>query len=604
MITNCNCAIELDCGCSVSFDSYSDNLYSALAVGNLIGRECTLEAYVIDWYRDGVPAMTSGKNIPGLDAYHPFTGGAAIPVQAGVWTPVLRFAVIAGEMVYSRPAACRPWCRDLQGGLPSITVRALGCDIVSGGAPSGYTFRIGYKTSQDYSYATHSIRWDLPADGSMKYLALQFTTYLVPDLVQVFYNDESQPLSQYWVGQDLSGMRGDVEPNQVDLQSLKLVANFEERTYHPGDYLIIRITPSSNPNTEWILDLKCLNEGAFEGNCGFFPVSLRDIDPDSLTMVYDAVNCRYLLTFAQDVLSSSFALSNLNRYNTIMTNSSSNDSTFNSNTGMGQLILWDKVYCTGEALHTHYHVNSAGLISYAKTGNQFTFEFEHADDYSAFKAWYNGNRTNWKFSSFNQDPTHINHYKIHSIHWREVATQCGDVHIPRGIYFHWLSPVTFNDTQRTMSIEFYDIRNQYPNEQPRQRCSNTWDQISTWVNACQSTRTAQDWSGTTRCREGRPCNGVWIYEQIWNDLDKVFHWMYSYAVKSLDNVCRTPGWAQSQVYAWRWEFLRWYLRVEVTDPGDRARNFRIFSGISRETGERTGTWERIFEMQDGIRIYP
>jgi hypothetical protein len=80
--------------------------------------------------------------------------------------------------------------------------------------------------------------------------------------------------------------------------------------------------------------------------------------------------------------------------------------------------------------------------------------------------------------------------------------------------------------------------------------------------------------------------------------------MYSFAVKSLDNVCRNPGWAESQVYAWRWEFLRWYLRVEITNAQDRARNFRVSTGLSRETGERTGNWERIFEMQDGIPIYP
>ena len=104
MITNCNCAIEIDCGCTVAFDTYSDNLYSALSVGNLVGGGCTLDAYVIDWFRDGTHAMTSGKGVAGLDAYHPFTDGAAIPVQAGVWTPVLRYVVMEGEMVFPCPA--------------------------------------------------------------------------------------------------------------------------------------------------------------------------------------------------------------------------------------------------------------------------------------------------------------------------------------------------------------------------------------------------------------------------------------------------------------------------------------------------------------------
>lgn len=602
MITNCNCSEMVECGCAVSFDTYSDNLYSSLAVGNLVGGDCTFDAYVIDWYRDGVHSMTSGKGVAGLDAYHPFTGASAIPVQAGVWAPVLRYVVMGGQMVFPFPRNCVRWCRDLQGDLPLITVRALGCEIVAGSPASGYTFRIAYTTTQDFSFAARTIRFDLPADGSARYMAAQFTGYTVVDRVQIFYRDEAAPLLDYYVGSDLSQTVGENTPPMIDLQSAKFVANFSERVQQPGDYLIIKVIPSSNPNTQWVLDLKCLGPDAFD--CSFFPLTLRDIDLDHVAMTYDAVNCKYLLSFPMGIISTAWPASNLAKYITVASWKNTNDAALNETTGMVTLTLYDKIYCTGEALHTHYHVNSAGLVSYAKVGSVWTFSFEHADDYNAYKAWYNGNRANWKFSSYNPDPTHINHYKIFQITWQETATRCGDVYTHRGIYFHWLSPVTFDDQAMTMRIEFVDITNQYPNVQPRQKCDNTWEQINTWVSACQSTKSAADWSGATRCREGRPVNGIWIYQQIWNEMTKDFIITYGIPVKAMQNVCQMEGWWEYPAMAYEYQFQRLYARIEITNPDDRVGNFRISSQLNRETGEDTGVWTRIYEVENGIKIYP
>lgn len=604
MINNCNCAQRIDCGCIPEFDFWDDNLYSALSVGNLTGGSCTFEEYVIDWYRNGEHALVSGKGSnPEIQAYHPFTGSSAIPVEGGIWKPVLRYVVIASEKVWPNPHNCKKWCLELKSELPIITVRSIGCDIIYGSPASGYTFRIGYKTTQDFSFAARIIRWELPKDGSMKYLAMQFTTYLVPDLVEVFYNSESTPLLAYWVGQDLAGNRGDILPNMIDLQSVKMVANFSEREYSLGDYLSIRVTPSTNPNTEWVLDLKCLHNDSFSSDCQYFPLTLRDVEWSQTGINYDSVNCKYLITFPMQVMAAAFEGSNLNKYLTIQKIASSNDSILNATSGVATLTMWDKVFCTGEALHTHYHVNSAGLISYTKAGNTFTFIFEHADDYTAYKNWYNSNRANWKFSSYNPDPTHIDHYKIHQIAWQE-ATRCGDAYIHRQIYFHWLSPVTFDDAAKTMRIEFVDITNLYPNEQPRQKCDNTWEQINTWVSACQSTKNSADWSGSTRCREGRPINGIWIYQQVWNDLSKNFYWTYAFPVRSLENICGMSGWAEFPSFQWRWQFHRFNLLVDITDTSDRVGNFRISTQLNRETGENTGVWERVYEKKDGIQIYP
>lgn len=600
MITNCNCAQRITCGCTVSFDAYSDNLYSALSVGNLTGGSCILEGYVIDWYRNGVHTMTSGRNIPGLDAYHPFTGASAIPVQAGTWKPVLRYVVIAGEKVFPHPRNCQKWCSDLQTELPVITVMSVTCDIVAGNPASGYSFRIGYKTTQDYSFATRSIRWDLPPDGSMKYLALQFTTYYVPDRVQVFYNDETQPLRDIVVGFDRSGTRVDSDPIFLDQQWVKLVANLTEREYQPGDYLTIRVTPSSNPNTEWVLDLKCLQADAFE--CNLFPVSLREIDLDSVTISLDKALCNYQINFNVNPLSPGYTNSNIWRYLGI--SSTTNGPWFDQSTGKATLRMSDRVFCNAQALHTHYDYNSNGLITYAKTGSTFTFTFESRTDFDMYKTWYNYNRSLWKFSSFNPDPTHIDHYKIFQIAWKESPTRCGDVFTHRQVHFHWLSPVVFNDTAMTMAIGFYDIVNQYPNEQPRVKCSDTWDVINQWVNACRQAISQPDWSGSTRCREQRPVNGIWIFESVVDDMYRSFTYSEFIYLKYIQNVCTMPGWKEVPSWSWYYMFKRFVVAVEFTDPVDRMNNFILWDGLNHQTGEELATYVKIYEVKNGIKIYP
>lgn len=603
MITNCNCSERIECSCTVSFDTYSNNLYSVLSVGNLVGNGCTLDDYVIDWYRDGVHAMVSSKIIkPGIDAYHPFTGSAAIPVKAGTWVPVLRYVVIGGEKVFPTPKNCQKWCSDLQGNLPTINVLPLTCDVVSGSPASGYTFRMSYTTTQDYSYATRTVLWEMPEDGSMKYLAVQFYGYTVIDVVHVYYKDETTPLSYFAVGTDFPYTDGAADPAWIDFQSVRFVVNLTDRAYQAGDYLTIKVTPSSNPNTQWVLDLKCLNANAFQ--CDLFPLTLRDLDLDNVTISFDNANCKYLLSFPIGIMSPSYWSSNLYKYLSIAKWVNTGDAVLVDSTGMVTLTMWDKIFCTAEALHTHWHTNSAGLISYTKIGSVFTFTFEHVDDYNSYKTWYNGNRTNWKFSSFVNDPSNINYYKIFQISWQEVLTYCGDTYTWRAFQFHWNSPVTFNDTAKTMVIEFNAITNQYPNEQPRQKCDNTYETINTWVTACQNTRSAADWSGSTRCREGRPVNGVWIYQQIWNDVIKDFIIAYGIPVKKIENVCNMPGWYEFSTMAYEYQFQLINLRIEITNVNDRANNFRMSSQLVRETGANTGIWTRIYERQNGIQIFP
>ena len=56
--------------------------------------------------------------------------------------------------------------------------------------------------------------------------------------------------------------------------------------------------------------------------------------------------------------------------------------------------------------------------------------------------------------------------------------------------------------------------------------------------------------------------------------------------------------------AYEYQFQRLYARIEITNPDDRVNNYRISSQLDRETGEDTGVWTRIYEVENGIKIYP
>ena len=198
-LNNCNCGERIDCGCTVSFDSYQASSVSVLSVGNLVGGSCTFDAYVIDWYVDGQRTLVSGKgNDPAIQAHHPFTGSAAIPVIGGTWVPKIRYVVIGGEVIYNGYRKCDRWCDSLEG-LPTINVSSIGCGMKNL-TNSLYDYLISYNTSQDYSLASRTIRFDLPTDLSAVYFAFYFYGQDVADQIDIYLNESEQPLTSWIVG--------------------------------------------------------------------------------------------------------------------------------------------------------------------------------------------------------------------------------------------------------------------------------------------------------------------------------------------------------------------------------------------------------------------
>ena len=601
MITNCNCAERIDCGCTVSFDTYDNNLLSVLSVGKLIGGSCTFDEYVIDWYRNGVKVLVSGKGSnPEIEAYHPFTGQAAIPVPSGTYQPVLRYVVISGVRVFPAPKNCVKFCTDLSEPLPGITVLPINCGTTGGNPDSYYSFRIAYYTTQDYSLASRVVRFDLSQDGSTKYLALQFNGFSVADMIEAFYNDETTPLLAYICGQNLPVTNGGVTPNEIDWNAVKMVVNLTDRSYSAGDFITLKVTPSvkeSNFNTQWTLDVKCLSADAFE--CNFYRLTLRDIDFANVAMAWNAVSCQYEVTIPfVDWIGSSYLSSNMYRYAGVM-GTVPMQTSYNHLDGIAKIALKWNTSCTAYVLFGALTYNMAGQVTVVKSGTTATFTFTNINDYNVWVSSYNSCMNSSHFSNYSSDPANVNHYKWFMMQWQETMIGCGDSFVNRLLRFHYSSPVTFDSQNMIITVEMLNVSNGIT----QQDCVETYARVNEWVALVDNSIAQPDFSGTTVCRHQYPFNGHFLQEAVNQETDRVGYYGYYYHVPSLANVCPNVGW-WTQTLNWRFTFFVFYVRAIITNTSDPVNNFRIVSQLDRDTGALTGTWVTVYEKQNGVQIIP
>jgi hypothetical protein len=98
----------IECEFETYFDSYVAESFGVLSVGSLKidfdedmdGEFGGLEAYVIDWYLDGVKQFSTGYGLDGQGYYaysHPFEDvDKVLNVQSGTWIPRVRFVDVDG----------------------------------------------------------------------------------------------------------------------------------------------------------------------------------------------------------------------------------------------------------------------------------------------------------------------------------------------------------------------------------------------------------------------------------------------------------------------------------------------------------------------------
>jgi len=605
-LSNCNCGKMIDCGCVPYFDSYVDNTVSILSVGNLVSDTCVFDEYVIDWFKDGELSLVSGKGYdPDIEAFHPFLGDESIPVIGGQWKPVLRYVVIDGVKMYPTPKKCQNWCSDLNVELPSvevpyITVTNIECGLKNLPASGIYDYQIRYNTTQDFAEATRTIRMYLSPDGSTAYLAFYFSAVYVADQVEFYYNEETTPLMRYIVGSNLTGSNINSDPEEIDNTYVASVVNIEDRVYSQGDYITIKVLPSvkepGNFNTIWTLNLKCLPAGIFE--CNEFNSDMSRIDLNSITAIYNDVDCRYEFRWnMKDVLPSTHYQTNFYRYNTFV-QSASAQLTTNAYQVDKMAYLNSKIEGRGYSAFSYGFTELAGYVSYSKIGSNATFQFDTASDYAYWKNSYQNLLNHTQFANYSTDPTDPNHYKTVSMTWRETMSVCGDNFVNRNLTFHLSSPVSFNDGSLTITIQMLNVANGIVQEP----CDTTYDRVQQYLNNVSSSISQADFSGTTHCHATVPFNGSYVRQIPSFETSRVFIFTRNFYSPSLNSVCSLPLFTMTSTTFYGFYIL--YINIAITDQNDPVSNFKIQSRLNSSTGELEDAWTTIYEKSGGTVIIP
>ncbi len=568
ILTNCNCGEKVACGCgTLSFDTYVGSSTSVLNVGNLVSSNgCVLDEYVIDWYRNGVHALVTGKGYdPDIEAFHPMTGNAATPVIGGTYTAVVRYIVVGGVQIFLEPKACKKWCEIIQN-LPTITVSSVYCGLVGTGstaASTGYDYRIYYKKELDYSLAARRVMFDL--NETSVYFAFYFYAYSVADRLKIFHkSDLVNPLVDIIVGSDLPSHKWDDDPKEIDVLGVKQFISLP--AYSAGDYLILEITPSvktGNVNTEWYVDLKCLTSSTvFETN--IFNDDLRKWITGGFNLTWDSVNCRFVWTvkFRNSIEIDEPA--NLNLYAggrlsnglfSVVNNDTFTDyqnysvSAGTSNGGVGN--------------GTKMSLNGNATIT--KTGNIVTIQCDDQSAYDSMKdgvlSLYGSTRS-W-VTGWENDPTKLTYYRWTQISWITTSTGCGDGEVAKTIYIFFDSVFSWDDANKTVSISLKTISNQLIYNGTA--CDQVIEKIDDYVGRINGSYNEADFTRTTKCMWQRPISsGNYVYISLPSTT------LFMYQLVSLGYKYSCPlalngTWGIRQT---AWEWVNFYFLMYITATRD------------------------------------
>jgi hypothetical protein len=608
ILTNCNCGEKVNCGCVLSFSNYIQDSISVLDVGTLEGGNCSFDEYVIDWYRDGEHALVSGYGSdPGIEAYHPFTGEAAIPVPGGTWIPVLRYVIFQGttEKVFNKPVQCKKWCKFDSSNLPTITISSLYCGLIGTGVntPSSYyDYKIAYKTTQDYSLAARKVFFTLDSDAY--YFAFYFAAYVVADRLKIFHSsDLNTPLVDIIVGTEQTTHDVESVPKQLDISDVKQFIVLPE--YTAGDYLVIEITPSvisSNTSTEWDLNLKCLPQSThFEVNS--FNDSIRAWDEDTWTLTFDAVNCEFILSWEHRLSVAKWATTYLDRY------AGGSWTAYHVSVNNNQVSADDNYASASMGNRTTgsygSKIDSNANINLSKLGNVLTIQCNNQTDYNDLKAGYTNLMSGTWFSDWVDDNTKIEYYRYWQVNWRIAPVQCGDNETYKILYIFIDSDFVWDDVNLKVTITLKSISNGLSDTVP---CSTVSSSAATYVGYINNTYNAADYSIDTMCRYTYPFGaGAW---KTINVTTSSSYWIWYYYWLDYEYSCGLPlSGTWGAAYPNRFMFTITYLLYVVTASKDEfgsftedpQENFQVWARWNAKTGGGANSTNiLIYEIENGI----
>lgn len=512
-INNCNCGRKIHCGCgTLSFDSYQTGLPSLLNVGNLVSSEgCILDEYVIDWYKDDVLELTTGiGSDPDIDAVHPLTGNSAVPVPPGLYSPVIRYIVVDGKELRVKPATCKNWC-EVEIDLPEvITVETLNC--FNGNLPSNnaYDHSFVYQGRTEAVSEPRTIVFDM-SGTSDPYLAFNFNAVLIPDQIDVYFNDTSNILTSRITGSTGLSTNYNVTPMRYSTTSggWRFVLIIPEAVNGKRE-VIIKVTPSvlhpTVKETDWLLSLACLSEEQFNPMCNYFDNSFRELDFTDWYAVDNTALCRRefgIKLKKTPVINYSTTGSNPTRLNqyTGANRATTGFSLYDDNTHpyACTYLTYSKTNVAVSFLHTSRNspLTMAGSMIYKKQGAVVSFVFTDLTDFLYVKDIYEQSLASPWGLNIGADPTKLSYYARWNFVWRSFSGGCltdplgNDMNLQ--IFHAW--PVVFDQGNKTITINCGTITNQIVPVP----CDPSYSTANTIVNVCNTYANLADFEHQTDC---------------------------------------------------------------------------------------------------------
>jgi hypothetical protein len=251
--------------CDIGFDFYDTNPIAEISVG-LITASCdpSVTDYVIDWYGPGIGsttvAFTSGYGTDYTGDYlyaHPLTGSSAVPVVAGVYTPIIQKIKINGTEYTDLNCF----------NSSTVDVDALTCDNGPGSTSPYYSHGISFTATT--SITPQPVTTTFVLDPLKPYFAYSFKGEQIYDDLKItfFGGNYSDPIVLEYIsmGQNVPFTNFSLSLNPKNVRSGTQNVTFPKvlcltaLTVNVGDYLEIEVTPNPiNNNTKWELLCECL----------------------------------------------------------------------------------------------------------------------------------------------------------------------------------------------------------------------------------------------------------------------------------------------------------------------------------------------------------
>ena len=583
------------------FKSASHNLIGLLTVGAVIGTGVTITNYVIEW-RSGsttgaIQLVTGVGSDPAIQAFHPVVSE---PVEGGTLYAVIRYIDINGFR-YSAYSAYGAYSPDLLTCLGSVTVLIMNC---SNGIISGlYSHIITYNnTLQPDNNAERTLKFILNADGSSQYFAWYFNGAIIADRITISYvhlSDEANPivLEDWVIGANATtNYNSSPKVQGSNWQTLKRVMDLHARqTYVSGDYLLIHITPryfeTSNTNTNWQLSLKCLSSF----NCYVGPSGYRIINPSTVTMTWDATNCRWKLNW-------------FNNANYIFPAVDWSYIQFGSFGGMGFVSQesnnsWSVFFIKKTALlASQWHYDNtcratAGSIRIVKTGATYTLTFSDVIDYNLYKNAYNTLLPDSRWTDYSSDPTNLLHYHMYGI-LLKIGNSCGDAGVDYFPLLHHDNLPTWNDGAMTLQFTLTTITNGLPTI-PCDSCSLTMSNYNITIN---SYINMANFDVTTYVTRKGMFTGFHHSASVYDETLKANN-MSGFGTNDvrLVDYCIPSDWSLHGSAYYYTETN--HITAQITNNADPGGNFRLQTWLN-DDGTLKNAPVTVYEMANWVQIIP